>query len=495
MPHTSLPRLVALVCLAVVAAACSDTPRSPEADVADADVTDTGADDTAPEDAVEQDAAEQDVAVADTDVDAVQADADLGADTTADAPTAADTATDVAEPDVADADATAEDAATDTASDVDADLDVAPDLDVEPDATEEPFTVLRGRFESGSAVTTCGAINTTWNAPDGALLRMNMNLCGDDMDALAATIVANLDAYVERGGRAILVLNQGINLPASWLAGCATFRLDASPFVGDICLPWDAEYQRLLGEALRTHIGPDVAGHPGLAGVYFTIPTMTNGAEMHFRVARSAFSPYPGDAAFTDAYLDVMDVYQAAFDVPVLFEAGHCIFDVRGAPASEVDCATPLALYRHARDTYGPGAIGVALWNCAERFWHGPDATEDHVRPLLEEATEDGVSMGCQTVGNFTAQPCRFTDDAVADYGVQTGVGRDTVCTPTGANDAENACVDTLGWFAGTARQSDTSVVLAGTWLESWSADTHPSTGILNTSALCGNVASGFARE
>ncbi|KIG17688.1 hypothetical protein DB30_02963 [Enhygromyxa salina] len=331
----------------------------------------------------------------------------------------------------------------------------------------------------------CGQIKDDWNAADGSLLRMAFDVCGDDMDALAQTIVANLDAIAARDGRALLVLHQGINLPESWLAQCETFALDSGSFQGDLCLPWDADYQQQLGQALGDHLGPALADHPALVGVYFTITTMTNGAEMHFRVARDSFPPEPEDGALTASYLAVMDMYEDAFDVPIVFEAGHCIFDLPGADPADVDCETPLTLYRHARDSYGPASVGIALWNCAERFWHGPTASEDHVRPLLEEATADGVSMGCQTVGNFTNQACRFSDPAVGDYGTLMGIGPASTCVPTGGNDAEAACVDTLGWFAGASSQSATSVVLEGTWVESWSADTQPGMGINVTSPAC----------
>jgi hypothetical protein len=328
-------------------------------------------------------------------------------------------------------------------------------------------------------------IKDDWSSDDGPLMRMSLDLCGDDMAALAETIADNLDAVEARGGRALLILNQGINLPAGWLAQCETYALDSGNFQGDLCVPWDPNYQASLAAALSDHVGPAVAGHPALAGVYFTISTMTNGAEMHFRVLRDDFPASPDEGAFTASYLSVMDAYQAAFDVPILFEAGHCIFDLPQADEADIDCETPLALYRHARDNYGVESVGLGLWNCAERFFHGPDAIEDHVRPLLDEATADGASMGCQTVGNFSAQPCRFSDPAVGDYGELMGMGKDAVCIPAGDDDAEAACVDTLRWFSGAEAQSATSVMVQGTWLESWSADTDPVDGIIATSDAC----------
>lgn len=357
-----------------------------------------------------------------------------------------------------------------------------------------PDTRIWGRFESGGPITSCGQVRNDWNSSDGTLLRMSMDVCGDDMSALAQTISDNLDAIATRNGRALLILAQGTNLPASWLSQCQTFPLNSGNFSGDICVPWDASYQAALTQALQNQIGPAVDGHPALAGVYFTTTTMTNGAEMHFRVAKDDFTPHPGQQAFTGAYTAVMDIYQQAFNVPVVFEAGHCIFDVPGAAAADIDCETPLALYRHSRDTYGASATGIALWNCAERFWHGPGSVEDHTRPLLEEATADRVSIGCQTVGNFTNQPCRFSDPAIGDYGTSMGMGSNITCTPAGANDSEAACVDTLAWFAGISKKSSTSVDIVGTWVESWNPDTDPVDGIIANSAACRSAVDMFAQ-
>ena len=366
----------------------------------------------------------------------------------------------------------------------DVDQDLAPNATLPDLCAPQAPDVIRGRFESGGPVRNCGDI-AQWSAPDGVLLRMEMDVCGDDMAALTSTVLANLDAIAARGGRAMLDLIQGTNLPASWLAACQTYHYDDGRFAGDICLPWDAQYQQRLSSLLNTQLGPAVANHPALAGVYFTIPTMTNGTEMHFRIARSTF-PYPGDAIFTGAYLDVMDIFQGAFDVPIVFEGGHCIWmDTPGGAVEPVDCDTPLTMYRHARDTYGPSNIGVALWNCAERFWADESSQESGVRPLLEEAAADGVSMGCQTVGSFTNGACRFSDDDVADYGTtHVGFGNATECPDSATFNPEAACVDTAHWFTGVSQIAIDGVQLQGTWAEMWSADVAPA-GVYNTSAAC----------
>lgn len=338
-------------------------------------------------------------------------------------------------------------------------------------------TVIRGRFESAGPVRRCDEI-VSWRAPDGVLLRPTFGTCGDDDAALARTIVANLEDARSRGGRVLLTIGQGPFLPASWVADCETFMLSTPRFSGTSCVPWDPAYQARLRRALVEVIGPAVRGHTALAGVYFTITTMTNGSEMHFRAARSTLPAYPGDETLRAAYLDVMDIYQEAFDVPILFEAGHCIFS--DAPA---DCETPRALYRHARDTYGLDNIGIALWDCAERFFTTEASPEYGARPLIEEAVADGASLGCQTVGNFTSGACHFTDATIADYGAPpTGLGGD--CPPSDTFDPEAACVDTMHWFTGASMRHPLSVVSRGTWGEIWSQDFAPS-GVYATSAAC----------
>ncbi|MAQ18337.1 MAG: hypothetical protein CMN30_26510 [Sandaracinus sp.] len=335
--------------------------------------------------------------------------------------------------------------------------------------------VIRGRFESTGGVR-CGTI-ANWNAPDGPLLRGSMNICGDDLDALRDTYVDNLDAIAARGDHTVMALGQGLNLPPSWLEACETIPVNDGRFMGETCAPWDPTYQGLLRDFLIDEVGPAVAGHEALLGVYFTISSMTNGYEMHFRVTRDDLPDYPGDETFRAAYLAIMDIYQEAFDVPIVFEAGHCPF------GADPDCETPLALYRHARDTYGPSQVGVAMWNCSERFFVNESAPEWETRPLLEEAAADGVSMGCQTVGSFTNGACRFSSDDIADYG--SNIGRDQdACAPSPTFDPEAACVDTMGWFVGTARRNDESMLIQGTWAENWSADYAPG-GIYETSETC----------
>lgn len=346
---------------------------------------------------------------------------------------------------------------------------------VPPPHTAAP---IRGRFGSVGPIRTCGG-SVQWNSPDGPLIGLAFNLCGDDLAALAATIVGALDQVAARGSRAMLAIGQGTLLPASWLARCSTFFIDSGRFQGNTCLPWDANYQADLRSALVDAIGPAVRGHPALVGVYMTMPTMTNGFEMHFRVDRGTF-PYPGDQAFRDAYRQVMDIYQQAFDVPVVFEAGHCLW-----AGPEFDCQTPLELYRYTRDRYGVASTGISLWNCAERFWAGTGAGGETfgAKGLIEEASADGASIGCQTVGSFTNGACRFSDPDVGDYGTNDDTPGD-VCPSSPQFNPEQACEDTMRWAAGVEAQAILTARVRGTWAENWSADFRP-TGVYNTSPRC----------
>ena len=412
----------------------------------------------------------------------------------ADAPATVDTAEETAngdadeetaEPDGSDDTADASDAAlAGDASDASA-ADVASDSD----AAVAPH-VIRGRFESGGPIHVCGQV-VDWSAPDGPLLRARLDVCGDDMSALAATLAANLDAVAARGGRALLALGQGPFLPAGWLATCETYALSSGSFVGSLCVPWDPDYRTRLRSALVDTLGPAIGDHPALAGVYFTISTMTNGFEMHFRVPRSGLPTYPGDAAFRAAYREVFDAFATAFPVPIVFEGGHCLWlDPPGGAVEPVDCATPLDLYAYARDTYGKDRVGVAVWDCAERFWATPDAPEAGTRALLEQVALDGVSFGCQTVSSFTEGACHFTDPAVGDYGTAgSGPG---ACPASASFAPEAACVDTLGWFAGVAQAAEAGIVVQGTWAEIWTRDLAPS-GVYQTSAACRAAIDRFA--
>ena len=118
-----------------------------------------------------------------------------------------------------------------------------------------------------------------------------------------------------------------------------------------------------------------------------------------------------------------------------------------------------------------------------ERRGRGPGQAGQVAGLAAEEAVADGVSFGCQTVGNFTEGACHFTDPAVGDYGdpVQMPGGD---CPPGPNFDAEAACVDTMRWFAGEGGQAETSLAVQGTWAELWSLDVGAA-GVYRTSEAC----------
>ena len=335
---------------------------------------------------------------------------------------------------------------------------------------------IRGRFESAGPVQTCGSV-VSWTSPDGFLLRPRMNVCGDDANALGDTILANLNAAAEKGSRVMLVISQGIELPASWLDECESFAIESGRFTGKTCAPWDSKYQGLLREALVETIGPKVKGHEALAGVYFTISSMTNGAEMHLRIDRESIANYPGDDVMRRAYIDVMGIFQEAFEVPVVFEAGHCLW------MNNEDCQTPLELYKATREKYGVESTGVAMWNCSERFFVSDKSPEFGAREIFEIASADGASIGCQTVGAFE-QACRFTSEETANYGTSPSGPGSSDCPDSTAADVEAACVDTVNWFIGKESKNEKSPVINGTWGEFWSRDLQRS-GAYQQSSKC----------
>lgn len=358
-------------------------------------------------------------------------------------------------------------------------------IDDSPNVTL-PQALVHGRFESPAAVRQCGSV-IDWQAPDGALFKIPMNICADDTVALADTVVRNLEEAADRGQRGLLVLPQGVNLPPAILAACETenrFTLNSGNFVGDLCLPWSAAYQQRLGQILATvaqAIDDSEAAKGALAAVYFTISTMSNGAEMHWRASREEIPNYPGDAAFQQSYLDVFDIFAQSFDAPVVFEAGHCIW------SSDHDCDTPMQLLEHGVSTYGAQRVGVAFWNGAERFYAAPPPDSAVFAPIMDRAAELGVSMGIQTVGNFN-QSCRFTQEGQQPgeplwYGDRRSSGRTTQCFDEEGNDitaspradlVAAACSDTMNWF----------VQNGGTWAENWTAE-FKSDGSYNNSEAC----------
>ncbi len=354
------------------------------------------------------------------------------------------------------------------------------DADDTGEVVEHPK--VRGRLESNGSMR-CGQL-TSWNAPDGVLLRAPLNQCGEDLQALADTFKMNLDEVQARGQTAIIAFHQGLELPPSWLEECETHHIDDGRFSGDTCLPWDSTYLTNLQEALE-FLSVEFGDHPAISAVYFTISTMTNGAEFHWRTDKADY-PYPGDEVFYGAYFDVMDLFHANFDHPIVFEAGHCVWK------DEPDCQLPLELYRYSKTNYGVSGSAISMWNCAERFWAGEVSADYDLGALLQEASDDGASIGCQTVGSFSNGACRFTSDDVGNYGTTVGREGDN-CVQGDDFDPEQACVDTLSWLLGEG-QNETSPTLTGSWVEGWSAD-YRDGGVFAASEACIEKLSALSAE
>lgn len=104
-----------------------------------------------------------------------------------------------------------DDAEPDTNGEVDSDSD----SDSDSDTAVARLAPIEGRFESIGPIRTCGGLVNTWQADDGVLLRLPMNLCGDDLEAMADTLVSNLDAVQARGDKALVAILQGTNLPSA----------------------------------------------------------------------------------------------------------------------------------------------------------------------------------------------------------------------------------------------------------------------------------------
>jgi hypothetical protein len=261
----------------------------------------------------------------------------------------------------------------------------------------------------------------------------------------------------------------------SWLEQCETYFMQDGRFAGDICVPWDTNYQTLLKNFLDA-LGAEVGSHSALAGVHFTTPVMTNGFEWHFRVSYDDFvakTSYPGDTAFVNSLTTIYGLFNAAFPSKrIVWEAGHTQFlKLSGAKA---EWNTAELVYDFAVANNGASRIGLAAWNCAERsFADGGEAFV--LQNLFVKAGTANVPLGCQTIGNFVNTPCRFTNTAISlDYGpMEAGT---TVCQ-TGfdvSTTNQVACSNTLNWFKGVrtfASAASSSVAFKGTWVESWSND------------------------
>ncbi|WP_339724367.1 hypothetical protein [uncultured Paraglaciecola sp.] len=284
----------------------------------------------------------------------------------------------------------------------------------------------------------------------GVLVKVDWNLCGEDLACLFNTIQLNLDSAASLGLLVGLAVSDGNNLPQSIKDGCTLFEFEFRGAPASMCLPWDQQYLEAK-VALITELGQRFDQHPALAYVYFTGACSTNGLEGHCRIDQQTFTSvgYTPDT-LSAAYLSIMNAYVEHFAAtPIVFEA-HAIFDqthLWEAVWAEV------ASY---------DKVGVAAWWCAERLSLNGRETAT-IWPLIQTIASETFAI-CQTVASFSGEPFRFSDSTLnLDYGEQTDWHE---------SDAQAAFQDTFDWLQGvTVHAGQAQPIVAFTTVEMWSQD------------------------
>jgi len=293
------------------------------------------------------------------------------------------------------------------------------------------------------------------NAPDvtslkGVLVRFSWKACGDDLNCLLEMVQQQLDSATTANLKVALMILDGDEAPDGVKAQCSIFDYLKRGAPASMCLAWDENY--LTAKiAMIEALGLRFDSHPALAYVYFTGACSTNGAEGHCRIDEDAYTT----AGYTPekligAYKTIMSAYRSAFrKTPIAFEA-HAIFESAEPWQSLWDQES------------ASGRVGVASWWCAERLSINGNDTAP-VWHLVQEAAETSFAV-CQTVGNFTNQPYRFSDQSLGlDYGVEDQWNN---------NDSQNAFEQTLNWMQGiNVHAGQPSVIQRFGVLESWSDD------------------------
>ncbi len=285
---------------------------------------------------------------------------------------------------------------------------------------------------------------------DGVLVRVSWDLCDNDTACLLDAIETNLDSAASRNLKVALAVSDGHHIPPAVKSSCVTF-----PFVFDsqnqtLCLPWDTNYIQAKQDFIR-QLGERFDDHPALGYVYFTGACSTNGFEGHCRVDQTQFT----NAGYTStklsaSYRQIMQAYVDAFPTtPIAFEV-HTLF---GSSSVWSDVWN---------DVKNSGRVGVAAWWCSERMsLNGADTVP--VWSLVQQAAASSFAV-CQTIGNFTSQPYRFSDNTLAlDYGTQGSWN---------STDVQNAFHDTLDWAEGSAVHAQQSSLIAPfAVMEVWTTD------------------------
>jgi len=319
---------------------------------------------------------------------------------------------------------------------------------------KKPFPY--GLYESGGPIRFANddAISRTVNlvGQEGVLVRVAWDLCSDNMDCLLDTIELNLDTAESMGLKVALGISDGNGAPPFVKATCELFAFVFRDQASTLCLPWDTEY--LAAKTAFTHsLGQRFDAHPALAYVYFVGSCSTNGFEGHCRIDENDFA----NAGYTvtglsDAYITIMQGYIDSFpQTPIVFEA-HTLFN-------------QTTVWDNLWQTFKQSnKLGIATWWCSERLSvNGHDT--DPMWDLVQEIARTTFSV-CQTVGEFTNQPWRFSDFNLSpslDYGIETDWN---------SIDVNNAVNETMNWMSGSATHVNQSANIAAyNVAEIWTQD------------------------
>jgi|TARA_R110000868_G_scaffold8038_7_gene41661 hypothetical protein len=326
-----------------------------------------------------------------------------------------------------------------------------------PEPIPDPINVKpfpSGIYESAAAMRNpeTDIVANTPRSPGqvGVLVKVNWNLCGEDLECLFDTIQLNLDSAASLGLQVGLGVTDGDNLPQSIKDACTIFEFEFRGEPASMCLPWDQQYIAAK-VALITQLAQRFDQHPALSYVYFTGACSTNGLEGHCRIDQQAFTKVGyTQEVLSASYLSIMNAYVEHFTVtPIVFEA-HAIFDQPNLWE---------AVWAEVAST---GKVGVAAWWCAERLSLNGRETAT-IWPLIQAIATETFAI-CQTVASFSSEPYRFSDSTLnLDYGEQTDWHE---------NDTQAAFQETFDWLQGvTVHAGQAEPIVAFTTVEMWSQD------------------------
>jgi len=281
---------------------------------------------------------------------------------------------------------------------------------------------------------------------DGVLVKINWDICNDDLQCLLDTIQINLDTAESLGLFVSLAISDGSHAPPAVKANCENLYFEFRGEARTMCRASDSFYLQAKENMLR-EVGERFDSHEALAAVYFTGACTTNGVEGHCRIDESH---YPDISELSTAYVTIMSYYLDAFpSTPLVFEA-HTIFD-------SIDIWTEL--WASVEST---GRVGVAAWWCSERLSINGSETEP-AWSLIQTIANETFSV-CQTVGNFSSQPYRFSDASLGlDYGEEEDWNEaDTI----------NAFNQTFDWLNGYAiHAGQAQLITPFSVIEVWTQD------------------------